>query len=518
MAPRRGFCPVDAMAAPRRNPLVARAGRGVLVAGGFDGDGEPVTSVERYDPDRGGFVAVAGSFYDGLAGATMTALPDGRVVVAGGSASAYQVYDPRDDSIGQTLFLEGARAFHTAAALPDGRLLLAGGCGDVTAAGDCDFGDALTDSILLDVDTGAVTTGPGLAVARAGGSAVVEADGRVVLAGGVGATGEPVMQAERIDPSGGPGQGIAAVQGRPAILASGAVLTAFADAVGTDAVAVIPPAGSSAVALPAASQPRTGATLTPLDDGAVLAIGGLAGAGDDAALYSPALESFASIAAPFALRDHAAVRLDDGAVLIAGGRDDAGEVVAGAWIYRHDLTGRFTAELSLAADTLSARDPSRVTREVGPVRYVVTGSNAAADLPSEWVVGGGPRFVDPIVQVRGYADGGGLAVLFGFESPRDYLFAAAAAGEPVRVYRARSGVRSNALCTGVTLAATALDPRTPTPTLELRALDDQLTILLDDAVVAECELDEPAPRGAVGAGVLGDATATITIESLIGRR
>src|SRR5688500_7646790 len=75
MAPERGFCPTGAAAGiPRDRPLAARAGSGVLIAGGMDGDvpPAPVTVVELYDPATGAFTALDEEFEQSLIGASMT--------------------------------------------------------------------------------------------------------------------------------------------------------------------------------------------------------------------------------------------------------------------------------------------------------------------------------------------------------------------------------------------------------------------------------------------------------------
>ncbi len=524
MAPRRGFCPTGAMGAARAKPLVARAGVGFLVAGGTDEDGDPVDLVERYDPDRGRFVALADSFYaPGLAGASMTTLRDGRVVVAGGPETAYQIYDPVDDSIGQTLFLEGARAHHAAAALPDGRLFLAGGCADTTGGGACDFTQMLTDSILLDIDTGDVTAGPSLAAARAGGFAVVEQDGRVLISGGVDAAGEPVMQAVRVDPLGGAGQGIAAVLGRPATLATGGTLVSFADGLESDAVAVIPAGAGSASAVTSVAAARVGTTVTALDDGAVLAVGGRSLAGPQGLIYSPARQQFGALqGVPFELVDHAAIHLDDGTVVVLGGRDDDDTPRAEAWVYRHDLISEFTGEFNLAgeleADLLSPRNPARVTRETAPVRYTISGSDGPADVPSEWLVAGGPRFVEPTVTVTGGVNRGGLAILVGFESFLEYQFVALRGEAAAELFRVRNGTRERTGCTGDVVDSEAIAADDPMPRFKMIVSEDRLIVTVDEVELLDCDLMDAIPRGLVGVGVLGDSAAEIVVEQVFARR
>ncbi len=529
MAPRRGFCPVDSMGTARADPLVARAGDRVIVAGGVDADGAPVDLVELYDPTRGRFESVAGSFYaPGLAGASMTALADGRVVVAGGPQTAFQVFTLGDsDPFGPALLLENGRTYHAAAALSDGRVLLAGGCGDALPDGTCDFDEALLDSIILDVDAGEVQPGPSLSVARAGATAVVEADGRVLISGGVDAAGQPVTQAERIDPLGGaPSVGIGDVRGALARMSSGAVLAAFATGVSTDAVRVIPPGSPEASAQSAtAPVPRSGMTLTGLDDSAVLIVGGVDGDGAEAAVYVPADERVVDLAtAPsVARRRHGAVRLDDGTVLVVGGEDASGDALADAWVYRHDLTARFTSEFSLADPAqerlLAPRDPARVAFEVAPERYIVSGRAGAGGLPSEWVIASGPQFVAPTVTARaGVLSGDGLAVLFGFRDERTYYYAELVAGAPARVRRIEDGEEQPLGCAGQVVTAAALDATSSPPTIEVAVDAERIRVQVGADVAVDCSVDEPAPRGHVGVGVIGDATASVRVDFLSATR
>jgi hypothetical protein len=378
--------------------------------------------------------------------------------------------------------------------------------------------------VLLDVDTGEVEPGPSLATPRLDGVALVESDGRVLLAGGVDVAGDPVALAERIDPLGGASQGIGLVEGVPARLASGAVVTAFSAGSPRDGVDVIPPGAPTARPLAAAPVLRGGPTLTTLDDGSVLVVGGRAGdASTEAAVYSPTGQVFVDVlGTPFALREHAAIRLDDGTVLVVGGGDPfTSTAFADAWIYRPHLTSSFSS-LDLAdaaqADLLSPRDPVRLRRETVPPRYRLEGSDGPADLPSEWAVVGGPSFVRPVVVLRGGVDGGGLAVLLGFESPQRYHYVALVPGERVELFEVRAGGRADTGCVGDVLAAGALAIGAPMPRIEARATDDQLTVLVGDATVADCHLDREVPRGLVGAGVIGDSSAELVLESLVGVR
>src|SRR5439155_5344094 len=103
----------------------------VLLVWGFD-----TGSFELYDPGSGSSANLF-TFSASLAGHTATLLPNGKVVIAGGQASNgaqpfAHVYDPGAGPTGA--LYEGnnlgtARFNHTATLLPNGRILVAGGTG-----------------------------------------------------------------------------------------------------------------------------------------------------------------------------------------------------------------------------------------------------------------------------------------------------------------------------------------------------------------------------------------------------
>ncbi len=335
MAPPRGFCPTgDGAGAPRVDPLVVAAGSGALVVGGTDGSGAPVTDALWYDPATGLFTSLGDVFYTdehGLRGASTTRMPDGRVAIVGGSKPGYQLYDPAERAAGRPGLLDDPRAHHAAVALDGNRLLLAGGCSTVDADGSCAGGSALLTSVILDVDTGAVEDGPTLARPRIDGTAMLEPDGRVLLAGGVNDSGAPAADGERIDPTGTQaGELVTGATGVAQRLPDGGTLVALAPsgATAAAAAAVVPAGASTARSVAAAPAPRAGATLTALDDGRVLVMGGQEVAtGSEALLYSPQLARFDTVDAIVdpgdgeVTRDHhGAALLPDGSVLVVGGR------------------------------------------------------------------------------------------------------------------------------------------------------------------------------------------------------
>jgi hypothetical protein len=510
MAPPRGYCSTGPPGVDRVRPLLARAGPGVLVAGGDDLDGGPVHEVEMYQPATGQFSGLGTPLYgsdlaEGLTGATMTALADGRVVVAGGAGSAYQVFDPDSGAFDTPRFLRQARAYHTALALDGDRLLLAGGCARLDGAG-CAAGSELATSAILSVDSGELEDGPPLARIRIGGAALPDAGGRVLLVGGVDAAGAPVGDAERIDPdSGVAGELVVGAGGAAAVLASGAVLTAFAPegAPASDAGRVIAGGGASPVEVGPA---RSGAALVALEGGLVLAMGGAQPPG----LYAPARGELDLLPAQGGPREgHAAIRLADGSVLLVGGRDGVGEP-AGAGVFRPDLLGALSGGLSVtfASDESSAplvpRDPAsaEVVAAAGdrPAHYRIEASGGG-DLPTEWAVVAGPVFAELRLEASISAAEGGVAALLWFAGPSDHALIALEPGQVARLVRVEGGQASDlGSCSGEPIAAGDLAGGSHELTVDVHG--GELEAVLDARTVLTCSVDPPA-NGLVGLAPLG---------------
>jgi hypothetical protein len=109
----------------------------VLVAGGTDANGTALNTAEIYDPKTGHWT-MTGTMPTPRAGFTMTVLPDGRVVAAGGYSSgpsqALATADLFDPAIGgwtTTGPLSNGRRYQAATSLSDGRVLVVGGHGAV---------------------------------------------------------------------------------------------------------------------------------------------------------------------------------------------------------------------------------------------------------------------------------------------------------------------------------------------------------------------------------------------------
>jgi len=175
----------------RADPTITllRDGR-VLVAGGqFFGLG----TAELYDPDSGTWTAI-GSMAEGRIGHTATLLPDGTVLVVGGYTNdssgnfaavlaSAELYDPSNGTWTAAGSMIEARTDHTATSLPDGTVLVAGGS-------DFGGGTLFASAELYDPSTGSWTATASMIEARSGHTATLLLDGSVLVAGAGGGTPE----------------------------------------------------------------------------------------------------------------------------------------------------------------------------------------------------------------------------------------------------------------------------------------------------------------------------------------
>ncbi len=159
----------------------------VLIAGGCNNiEAERIVcdryldSVELYDPATNEF-ADTGSMSQPRLGHTASLLPNGKVLIAGGTSDGIsvvntsEIYDPATGEFAATGQMEIARADHTATPLPDGRVLVAGGRSS----------DYLDSAEIYNPDSGSFSTVPAsMKTARYQHSATTLGDGRVLLAGG----------------------------------------------------------------------------------------------------------------------------------------------------------------------------------------------------------------------------------------------------------------------------------------------------------------------------------------------
>jgi hypothetical protein len=185
--PTANFEPAGTMMAPRyQHAAVALPDGRVVILGGTGASGQTLASVEIYDPKTSVF-SPGGSLVEARADLGAALLPDGRVLVVGGSdnspAAPYggvrgsiEIYDPSTGQSAVSGALTDARTLFAMAPLPDGRLLVAGGSGWP--------GEALRTAEIIDPTTGKASPTAPMTAARFDPAAVALLDGRVLILGG----------------------------------------------------------------------------------------------------------------------------------------------------------------------------------------------------------------------------------------------------------------------------------------------------------------------------------------------
>src|SRR3989441_895263 len=266
----------------------------VLIAGGKDVAGQPLTSAEIYNPVTGVYTVVSSPLPTPVWGHTATRLNDGTVLLAGGTGdgglpvNAAVLYDPAADTFAALDPLSTPRARHTATLLRDGKVLIAGGT---------DGPNALASLEVYDPPTRTFSLAPSaLLTPRQDHAATLLNDGRLLVAGGSNSLGT-LNSAELYDPDG----------------------------------STVSPAGPLNV-------PRTLASAALLLDGTVLLAGGQSAKDLDlntAEVYDPAMNTFTLLPALMstARSAHTGLRLlHNGKVLLVGGTS-AGQLVPTTEVY-----------------------------------------------------------------------------------------------------------------------------------------------------------------------------------------
>lgn len=502
MAPPDGFCPLAPMRAARRAPLVARAGDGVLIVGGVDETGAPLATAERYDPATGTFVDVAVPEIlgqSGFVGATLTALPDGRVVLAGGPQPVATIYNPTRHAFGESVLIE-SRAFHAALATGDNQFLLIGGCSSIEAGG-CGgvvrLGSKLYEATAADT-VRELMPSTSLRAGRLGATIVdigPQLDGQraFVMAGGAPPQSGQADAADRFALGAADASEILGSYVVATALDGGGVLTAFAaDGDPPSGAASVFAPGAAAARAVARAPDRAGARLATLESGRVVAIGG--DPLGDVLHYDPLLDTWERVESGGPVIASPVLHpLADGSVLVLGGTP----VADTAWIYRPPLLGRASGRVTVVttgpsrANVLTAADPATVTRNGDWVL-------AAGGEPRARALAGGPRMTSGAVRAVVRVKAGGAGVIAQQIGPGRALVGELVPGEPARIVLLEDGAEIT-LCSGD--RASAFDPAVAV-TIELAVADDRARLLRDGDELVACGV-AGGVRGAWGVAAIG---------------
>jgi streptogramin lyase len=291
-----GYCNTANMATNRYEHVAVRLNDGrVLLAGGTDSAFSVLASGEIYDPVAKTFTSTAtlypgpgpagpGNMSNGRRQPAAALLPDGRVLIAGGTTNlagsvTTSLFDPLTGfSVGPNMPM--ARLAPTLTTLPNSLVLLAGGLDNSPLA--------QTSAQLFDPSTNAFTADVlSLNAGRYYHTATLLKNGLVLIAGGYGLAGGP-----------------------PGALSSAELYDPVAKTFATIPVGMV--------------QARGQHTATLLKDGRVLLAGGILPGSDisltTAEIYDPVANSFSATGALInPLGAHAAALLPSGKVLVAGG-------------------------------------------------------------------------------------------------------------------------------------------------------------------------------------------------------
>jgi hypothetical protein len=329
-----GFGATASMSVERSFQTATRLNDGkVLIAGGYNKQGQPLGTGETYDPITNTFTPTANNMPNKAVGHSATLLPNGQVLVVGGGNSSSQIYNPvtRQWSSGGG---SGQRNFHSATLLATGKVLIAGGSDN--------SGKTMNTAILYDPATGVFTATGNMVSARDYHTATLLGSGKVLIAGGRTNSGNGYISlntAELYDPATGIFTLVAGTMTTPraghavAALPNGTVLVAGGSngTVQVSSADIYDPA-SGFTATGSMGTSRQYLTATALG-GNVLVTGGLSGSTrlQSSEVYSGAFAANANMTAPRA--GHTATLLLDGRVLITGGQGSAGTSVATAELF-----------------------------------------------------------------------------------------------------------------------------------------------------------------------------------------
>ena len=358
-----GFVPTGSMETARVHHTATLMPNGkVLIAGGADGAGNSLASAELFDSVTGTFSPTA-SMSSARSDAGAALLSNGKVLVVGGGDSAgnmfatAELYDPASANFSPTGSMSTPRLGATITPLANGKVLIAGGFGPGTSALP-----RLDSAEVYDPATGSFSSAGSMSVGRVLHTAVLLADGKVLIAGGTtssGGGGAATASADLYDPQTNAFTPITKMmtdraQLTSTLLGNGEVLTVggwnghaadSADDPPWDPLfgELFSPVSKIFSQTGNMSTTRMGHTSSRLPDGTVLVVGGVPNLQnqDEQPSDPQSVELFIPTSATFTTTgglaiersDHTATVLPNGQVLVTGGVDVTGRTLATAELY-----------------------------------------------------------------------------------------------------------------------------------------------------------------------------------------
>ena len=262
----------------------------ILIVGGATPSANQLASAELFDLGSSSLLTV-GQPAGARTEHTATLLPNGKVLIAGGSLNGFplntaELYDPAANSFSATGSMTYGRFRHSATLLPNGRVLLAGGMSTDSAVPG---GTGITFTTeIYDPAAGVFTLQPQpnrMQVNRSFHTATVLGNGKVLITGGLSVGVQPTAKAELYDPASN------------SFVTTGSMM---------------------------GPRYRHTATLTAMPNGQVMMVGGLSSYSGPKVrvveLYDPTSGTFSRKGDSwFARSDHAAVLTTNQKVLVIGG-------------------------------------------------------------------------------------------------------------------------------------------------------------------------------------------------------
>jgi hypothetical protein len=316
-----------------------------------------------------------------------TLLPNGKVLVAGGSPtavsylSAAELYDPATGAWSATGAMTDARRAHTATLLPNGKVLVTGGHN----------GSDISSAELYDPASGTWSRTASLSIAKEENTASLLVNGKVLVTGGnaVSAGVGPLSIAELYDPATGTWAVTGAMKNAryynsATRLANGKVLVVGGyDGSFLSAAELYDSATGTWSLTGTLADARGRYTLTLLPSGQVLVSGGVNSTNSltSAELYDPTTGMWSPTGAMKDRREsHTATMLNNGTVLIAGGfsTNNVTGILSSAELYFPSLLPTITTQ------------PASQSVVVGQSVTFQVGASGSAPTTYQWLKDGVP--------------------------------------------------------------------------------------------------------------------------------